>query len=126
MKSNRRLLVLTSVCILLPALAGAVLWGRLPEEIATHFNWRGEADGWSGKPFAVFGLPAFLLAVHWLCAFATLHDPKRENINRRIFSLVLWICPAISVFTAALIYSMSARSICMKQSPLHCLILWMV
>lgn len=104
MKSAKRLIFLTSLCILAPVWAGAVLWGRLPERVPTHFNFYGVADGWSAKPFAVFGLPLFLLAVHLLCAFAVFHDPKRENVHRKILSLVLWICPAVSLFTAAMIY----------------------
>ena len=104
MKTNRRSLIITSLCILLPVITGAALWGRLPDQIATHFNWHGEPDGWSSKIFAVFGLPAFLLAVHFICAFATWHDPKRENINGKILYIILWICPAVSIFTAAMIY----------------------
>ena len=104
MKVNFRTLAVTSLCILLPAIAGVVLWGQLPEKVPTHFNWHGEADGWSGKIFAVFGLPLFLLTVHLLCAFATAHDPKRENIHGKIFHLILWICPAVSLVSAVLIY----------------------
>ena len=104
MKSYRRLILITSLCILLPICAGVILWGRLPERVPTHFNFQGVADGWSGKPFAVFGLPAFLLAMHLICAFAAFHDPKRANVNDKILSLVLWICPAVSLFVAAMTY----------------------
>ena len=100
----KRNLLLTSACILLPVCAGVVLWGRLPERVPTHFNFYGVPDGWSSKPFAVFGLPLFLLGVQLLCAFAVSHDPKAGNVGGKIRALVLWICPAVSLFTAAMIY----------------------
>ena len=104
MKSRKSLLLLTSLCILAPVCAGIALWGRLPDHVPTHFNFSGEADGWSGKPFAVFGLPLFLLTVHLVCAFAVFHDPKGRNLNRKLVSLTLWICPAVSLFVAAVTY----------------------
>lgn len=100
----KRNLLLTSACILLPVCAGVVLWGRLPERVPTHFNFYGVPDGWSSKAFAVFGLPLFLLGVQLLCAFAVSHDPKAGNVGGKIRALVLWICPAVSLFTAAMIY----------------------
>ena len=100
----KRKLLLTCACILLPVFAGIALWGELPERVPTHFNFQGVPDGWSGKPFAVFGLPLFLLGVQLLCAFAVFHDPKAANVGGKIRSLTLWICPAVSLFTAAMIY----------------------
>ena len=60
-------LIVTSIVILLPVLIGLLLWNRLPEQIPTHWNIHGEIDAWSSKPFAVFGLPAMLLVIHWIC-----------------------------------------------------------
>ncbi len=100
----KRNLLLTSACILLPVCAGVVLWGRLPERVPTHFNFYGVPDGWSSKAFAVFGLPLFLLGLQLLCAFAMSHDPKAGNVGGKIRALVLWICPAVSLFAAAMIY----------------------
>jgi len=100
----KRNLLLTCACILLPVCAGVVLWGQLPERVPTHFDFYGVPDGWSSKAFAVFGLPLFLLGLQLLCAFAMSHDPKAGNVGGKIRALVLWICPAVSLFTAAMIY----------------------
>lgn len=105
MKARKGMIAVTSLCILLPVIAGVILWGRLPERVPTHFNFEGVADGWSGKPFAVFGLPLMVLAIHLACIFGVSLDPKRENVPGKIFALVLWICPAVSLFGAALTYS---------------------
>ena len=66
-EKHRMLLVITSCIILLQMLVGVVIWDRLPEQIATHFNFRNEPDGWSSKAFTVFGMPLVLLALHWVC-----------------------------------------------------------
>ena len=104
LKRNKGTLILTTIITALPILLGLALWSRLPETIATHFDVNGVADGWSSKAFAVFGLPAFLVAVHLLCAFGTMMDPKRRNIQDKMFKLVLWICPVISILTCGGVY----------------------
>ena len=103
-KKNLKVLIITSIVILLPILAGLILWDQLPEQIPTHWNAAGEIDGWSSKPFAVFGLPAILLAAQWLCVLGTAADPKRAAHPQKILHLVLWICPVISILLFALTY----------------------
>jgi uncharacterized membrane protein len=104
LKANRKTLVITSIVTILPMLIGIMCWNRLPDMMATHFGINNEANGFSSKAFAVFGIPAFLLAVLWLGAFVTAHDPKRQNIGPKMFSLVLWIAPVISLVAAATMY----------------------
>ena len=103
-KKNLKTLIITSIIILLPILAGVILWDKLPEQIPTHWNANGEVDGWSGKAFAVFGLPCIMLAVQWLCVMGTSTDPKKANHPEKILQLVLWIIPVISVVLFALTY----------------------
>ena len=105
LKKNKGYLVLTTCITALPVLIGLLLWDRLPEAVPTHFDINGVADGWSSKPFAVFGLPAIMVLVHLLCTVATLADPRKENIQEKIFRLVLWICPVLSLFTCGMTYS---------------------
>ena len=105
MKQIKGKLAVTSVLIALPILVGLVLWNRLPEQLATHWGMNGEVDGWSSKPFAVFGLPLFLLAMHWLCLLVTAKDPGNRGQNEKLYSLVLWICPILSLFVSGVIYA---------------------
>lgn len=97
-KKNLKTMIITSIIILAPIVAGLILWDKLPAEMATHFGENGEPNGWSSKEFAVFGMPLFLLAVHWFCAFFTGVDPKKENISNKMMTLVLWICPVVAIF----------------------------
>lgn len=97
-KKNLKTMIITSIIILAPIVVGLYLWDQLPAEMATHFSESGEPNGWSSKEFAVFGMPLFLLATHWFCAFFTGVDPKKENISNKMMILVLWICPLVAIF----------------------------
>ena len=102
---NKRTLVLTSIVILLPMLFGLALWNKLPEEVPTHFDFNGTPDGYSGRLFAVVGLPLFILACHLFCAIVTRADPKKQNISEKLMNIVLWICPVVSLYVSAMVYS---------------------
>ena len=105
LKTHKRTLAVTSVLILLPIVAGLIFWNDLPARMVTHWGPDGQPDGWSSKGFTVFGLPAFLLAVHWLCAFFTVKDPKNKGQHPKLFTLVLWITPVISLFVSGVTYA---------------------
>ena len=96
-KKNLKTMILTSVIILAPIVVGLILWDRLPAQMATHFDANGVADDWSPKEFAVFGLPLLLLAVHWFCMAFTSVDPKKQNFSDKIITLMMWLCPVISI-----------------------------
>ena len=90
-------MMITSIIILAPIIVGLILWDKLPAEMATHFDSNGNANGWSSKELAVFGLPLFLLVVHWFCVAFTSVDPKRQNISDKVFVLIMWLCPVVSI-----------------------------
>lgn len=104
-KRNKWSLLLSSLVILLPIVFGVIVWDRLPEQIATHWNAQGEADGWSSRAVAVFAMPLFLFALHWVCAFVTAKDPKNDGHNGRMLWLVLWVTPTLSLLCNALVYA---------------------
>ena len=79
MKINKKELLLTSLVCLLPLLAGAILYPRLPETMATHWGFDGTANGWSSRAATVFGLPLFILALHLVCSYAESRDDKAEE-----------------------------------------------
>ena len=96
-KKNKGLMILTSLIILLPMLAGILLWDQLPEKMAIHWDANGEANGWTSRPVEVFGLPLFLLAIHFICAWGTDLDKRNRNQNEKIKQITLWIAPAVSL-----------------------------
>lgn len=106
-KKYKKTLIITSIITISPMLVGLLLWNRLPDMIATHFGSDNTVDGWSSKPFAVFGLPLMLLAIHLFCVFATSADPKRKNISDKFFKWILWIVPVLSVAACLTCYAVS-------------------
>ena len=104
-KNNKWKLLISSVVILLPMLAGLILWNKLPAKVPTHWGFDGTVDGWSSKAFAVFALPLFLLAVHWLCVVLTSLDPKNKGQSKKAMGLIFWICPVISLLVNSGVYA---------------------
>lgn len=106
-KKNWKILLITSVVILLPILAGLILWDQLPEQIPMHWNMEGEIDDYCSKSFAVFAFPLLMLALHLFSFFVTLSDPKNKNYSDKILHMIFWLIPIISVGLSTVIYSVS-------------------
>ena len=66
MKKNWKGMLLAAVIILLPMVVGVVLWDRLPDPMATHWDFAGNADGWTSRAFTVYGIPLVMLALQIL------------------------------------------------------------
>ena len=101
MKSKKTLIITSLIC-LLPMLVGALVYSRLPEQVATHFDLQGNPDGWSSRAFAVFGLPGILLAVNLLIPFALQADPKHKNMSGALVNIVVWTVPVVSLLCSGL------------------------
>ena len=93
-KKNFGLIVLTAVIILLPIIAGLIMWNDLPEQIPTHWNAVGEVDGWSGKTFAVFGLPLFIL----LTVLIVATEITGDELKSALIALLVLVPYYISLF----------------------------
>ena len=101
MKANRKELMLTSLVCLLPLLAGVILYPRLPETMVTHWSFSGEANGWMPRAAAVIVLPLLILASHLVCFCAMSRDPKCANSSAALRTVMLWLCPVISLLCSA-------------------------
>ena len=103
-KKNKVKMIISTLITLLPMLFGFLVWDRLPERMATSFGWNGEITGYNSKMFAVVGLPAIITFVNLICVIAMSADPRRKNINNKVFSTVLSIVPVCSLLCGACIY----------------------
>ena len=90
-------MAVTTVLTLLPILFGLAVCGKLPDEMPIHWNAAGEVDGYASKAVAVFGMPSFLALVNIICHFVTLADPKHNNTEGKVRTLVFWLIPVISI-----------------------------
>ncbi len=104
LKKNMPKVIISSVITLLPMLFGIIMWNKLPDTMTTHWGADGVADGFSGKAFAVFGLPCILLATHIFCLLFTLLDKKQKEQTPKALDIVYWIVPSISLFANAIMY----------------------
>lgn len=106
MKSNKFLVITTIICIL-PMILGIVFYNKLPDEVITHWDAEGVADGYSEKNFAVFGMPLIMAGLNILLHFKINNDPKYERMGRMIVLISKLTVPVISVLmiSASVIYS---------------------
>ena len=104
LSEHKKTLIISSVITLFPIIIGLILWPQLPEEIATHFNSNGVPDDYSPKIFAVVGLPLLLLFAHWLAVAAVIADPKKNNISPKVFGVIIWIIPILSLVMCSVTY----------------------
>lgn len=106
-KKNKNKVIISSIITLLPALFGIVFWNKLPDTMMSHWGMDGNADGFSNKAFAVFGLPIILLALHWICLIVTSFDKKQKNQSKKALEMIFWIVPFLSMFINEIMYSIS-------------------
>ena len=102
---NKKYWLITSAVTLLPVLLGLALWNKLPDRLPTHFGIDGAADGWSGKGFAVFGIPAMWLTFHLIVWGVTRLDRQNRGHNEKVLNLVGLTFPAMSILFSVLLYT---------------------
>ena len=107
MKHTKLNIILSCIVLLSPMIFGMIVWNKLPESMPIHWGVNGEADRWSSKPFAVFVLPLFILALHGVCIFASRKDFRNKKQSPKMMGLVLWICPLLSVMANSLTYAVA-------------------
>lgn len=77
-------------------------YANFPEIIATHWNFRGEVDGWSGKAFGAFFLPTLVLVAYLMMLAFPHFDPKKERYSE--FSKPYAIFRSMLIGVLALLY----------------------
>ena len=106
-KKHLKLMLITSIVILLPILAGVMLWEHLPPQMPFHWNAAGDVDGWASKPVAVFGMPLLMLALHWIAMVITSADPKKAKQSEKVTQMIFWLIPLVTVLLTTFIYTFS-------------------
>lgn len=86
------------VIALMVAFALAV-YGRLPEQIPTHFDLSGEPDDWSDRFPGAFVMPALAAGVYLLLFALRRIDPRRAHYQR--FEGTYWVILNVIAITMA-------------------------
>ncbi|MBD5135675.1 MAG: DUF1648 domain-containing protein [Lachnospiraceae bacterium] len=105
LKQYKLKILITSFITLVPMFVGCILWNKLPDTIATHFDSDNVPNGWSSKPVAVFVIPIVMVALHLICLAVTSADPKYKNIGKKPLGIVFWIVPGVSLLGCGAIYT---------------------
>lgn len=97
-KNVKRTAILTTIVCLIPVLAGAILYSKLPDTVVTHWDASGTPNGWESKFVGVIVFPGILVLVNLLFPVLLKVDPKYKNMDGKLLGLVQWIIPIISMF----------------------------
>lgn len=100
-REEKKTLVLTTLVCLLPIIAGIILYNKMPEQIATHWDFEGTPNDWSSKAVALFVLPGGLLLLNIFFPFLLRVDPKYSEIPKKIKALIYWIIPVVNLFASS-------------------------
>lgn len=104
-KTDKKVLVLGSMVCLIPMLAGVILYAKLPDTIATHWDATGAVNGTSSKFIGIIVYPGILIAINLLIQPIMRMDPKYANMGEKIKLCVQWIIPAVSVVCSGMTLS---------------------
>ena len=95
-KRNFGALILTSIVILLPMLAGFALWNQLPDTIPFHWNLAGEVDYQAPKAVVIVAFPVLMLVLQWVSQLSA-REGKRTG----------WVIPVLTLIISSVVYYFS-------------------
>lgn len=104
---NKKLLIITSLLILLPIPVGLLLWDKFPEAMVIHWGISGQADGFASVPFAVFLPSLLMLLTHWFLVLVTSFDKGNHNRNQKVQTIVLWTIPVVCNISCGGLYALA-------------------
>ena len=98
--STRTTTILVLVMIIGATLAGLLLWSRLPEQMASHWNFNDQVDGYMSKFWGVFMVPLITLGMFVLFLVIPSIDPLKANIAqfRGAFNLFIVLIVAFMLY----------------------------
>jgi len=100
MRLNRKDII-PIILIILTLVIGIQLYPSLPEKIPTHWNMKGEIDGWSSRNFVVSFFPLLTLGLYLLMTFLPSIDPLKKNYEK-FSGVYFWFKVVLSVFFLSL------------------------
>lgn len=92
----KSLLLTCSVCIL-SIIPGLILWDKLPEKMAIHFDIHNNPDNFASKPFAVFAMPLLMVLLQIFCCFVNDINAHKYGERKKFTALTKWIIPVMTV-----------------------------
>jgi uncharacterized membrane protein len=105
--NTRTTTIVVLLMIAAATLAGVVLWNRLPDPMASHWNVNDQVDGYISKFWGVFLMPLVTVGMLLLFLLIPNIDPLKANIAqfRETFNLFITLIVAFMIY----IYILSLR-----------------
>ena len=98
--STRTTTILVLLMIIGAIIAGLLLWDRLPDQMASHWNINDQIDGYMPKFWGVFMVPLITLGMFVLFLVIPSIDPLKANIAqfREAFNLFIVLIVAFMLY----------------------------
>jgi len=98
--STRTTTIIVLLMIVGATLAGLLLWNRLPDQMASHWNINDQVDGYMSKFWGVFLLPLISLGMLVLFLVIPSIDPLKANIAqfREAFNLFIVLMVGFMIY----------------------------
>lgn len=102
--TTRNTTIIVLLLIAAATLVGLLLWDRLPNMMASHWNVNDQVDGYMPKIWGVFMVPLIALGMFVLFLVIPFIDPLKANIAqfREAFNLFIVLIVAFMVYIHAL------------------------
>ena len=101
------------IIVLIPFIYLAYIWNSLPETVPTHWNYKGEIDGWGKKSSLI--LITFLLTglTYLLFTLIPFIDPKKkiQAMGSKFYNLKFLMTLFMSALAVFILYSVKEQSI---------------
>ena len=92
-----RIFIITSFMCLLTILFGVVVWDKLPETMAIHFDMYNNPDNFAPRGFVVFGLPVLMVLLQAFCCFVNDINAYKHGERKKFSTITKWIIPIMTV-----------------------------
>lgn len=116
--STRNTTIIVLILIAAGMLAGLLLWNKLPEQMASHWDINDHVNGYMPKFWGVFMMPLVTLGMFVLFLVIPSIDPLKANIAqfREAFNLFILLIVAFMLYIHALTLAWSLGNTGFKMS----------
>jgi uncharacterized membrane protein len=98
--NTRTTTIIVLVLIIGATAAGLLLWNKLPDQMASHWNVNDQVDGYMSRLWGVFMMPLMTLGIFLLFLVIPAIDPLKANIAkfRQTFNLFIVLFAAFMLY----------------------------
>lgn len=98
--STKNTLIISVILILIATLAGILIWNKLPEQVASHWNENDQVNGYMSRFWGVFLMPIVTTGMLALFLVIPSIDPLKANVAqfRETFNVFIAMIIAFMIY----------------------------